>query len=136
MDKKITNRGAEHVDAFRWTILRGYVFQLTAEDETAWDCSVETELEDGYVHTEEGRFGYHGADVPPCGADYLYCSPDGREFLVISCESDPADIDVVDGFTLAPVSLAEGDSRDDGQWRFVVLEVDPHDLETTLAGKC
>ena len=124
---RIENSGPETVEAFGWQIQRGYVFRVVAADDSAWDCSAEYECE------EEQRFGYHGNDLPPCGADYLY-QGDG-ELLVIASESNPSEIDTVEGFTLEPVRLEEGDRYHDGTWGFCVLDV-ASDGETIIAGKC
>ena len=128
MEIEIRNQGPEEAIAFGWRIQKGYVYQLDAADESAWECSAGEGL-----FREGKRFGYHGSDVPPCGADYLYA--DGSELLVISDESDSADIDTVKGFTLTPIVLEAGDHRHDGTWEFRVLAV-KSDGETTLAGKC
>lgn len=132
--KQINNCGPDTIDAHGWQIQRGYVYRVTAADESAWDCSEEIECEGGYTHVEERRFGYNGNDVPPCGADYLCASEDGEEFLVISSESDPEVIDTVDGFTLERFDFEPGDDRHDGTWEFRVLDV-KSDGETILAGK-
>lgn len=130
----INNCGPDTIDAHGWQIQRGYVYRVTAADDSVWDCSEEIECGGGYTHVEAKRFGYHGNDVPPCGADYLYGSDDGEELLVISSESDPELIDTVDGFSLEKVELEAGEDRDDGTWEFRVLEV-KSDGETILAGK-
>lgn len=132
MATEIKNCGPDTVDAHGWQIQRGYVYQVNAADESAWDCDV---VDAAGEVIELCRFGYHGHDVPPCGADYLYSGDDGEELLVISSESDPKLIDTVDGFTLERVDLDEDDTRHDGTWNFKVLSV-ACDGETILAGYC
>lgn len=128
--QKIENCGPASKDAFGWTIQKGYVYRVFADNDDVWDCSIE---HDGAI-IEARQFGYHGNDIPPCGADYLYAEEDGSELLVISCESDPTDIDTVDGFYLERVDLEPGDHKHDGAWQFYVLEVNTDDGETILAG--
>lgn len=124
MITKINNAGPDIIDAHGWQIQRGYVYRCDIGDVTL-------ENEDGDV-----QIGYHGNDVPPCGADYLMQEPaSGSDLLVISCESDQADIDRLPGVTLTPVKLEPGDRFHDGTWQVFVLDVDS-DGETTLAGKC
>jgi hypothetical protein len=122
--KRIENSGPESIKAFGWTIQKGYVYRVIDKDEPGWVCS----------KTNSG-IGYHGNDNPPCGADYLYGSDDGSELLVISCESDPEEIDTLEIFWLQPVNLSPGDHFHDGTWEVYVLDVDS-DGETTIAGKC
>ena len=123
--KKITPAGPETASAFGWTIQRGYVYRVIVGPEAPTDF----EQADGSTV----GLGYHGCDVPPCGADYLYGDED--ELLVISCECDPAEIDCVEGVTLESVVLEPGDHMHDGTWQFRVLEV-KSDGETVIAGKC
>jgi len=123
-ERKIENTGADTVQAHGWQVLRGYVFRVVAESDDAWKC----EAADG----EPARYGYHGLDYPPCGADYLL--GDGDDLLVISCERDPDAIDTVDGFTLQPHRLDEGTWYSEDDWRFVVLSV-KSDGEHVIAGK-
>ena len=132
MTTKINNAGPDTIQTHGWQIQRGYVYRVVAADESAWECTKEIPLEDGSIHFEDIRFGYFGSDVPPCGADYLY-DEDG-DYLVISCEADPADIDTVEGFTLERAELQEGEHYSDGTWQFRVLEVSS-DGEVILAGK-
>ena len=128
----IKNVGPDTVNAHGWHIQRGYVFLVEAESEESWDCSI---LSPDDEVIENRRYGYHGGDVPPCGADYLYAADDGSELLVIASESDPEQIDTVDGFRLLRVDLEEGEYRSDGNWEFRVLSVSL-DGETILAGSC
>ena len=131
----ITDAGPDTAVAFGFQLQRGYVYQVTADDHTR-DCSVLMGTDsDGREHWEPRAYGYHGNDVPPCGAHYLYGSDDGDTLYVISDESDPADIPTVDGFTLSPFRLDEGDKSHDGTWGFLVLSAEKDGL-TTIAGRC
>lgn len=115
----------ETVRAFGWTIQRGYIYRVIAGPDAP--KSIET------IDGETAALGYHGCDVPPCGADYLYGDDD--ELLVISSEDDPTQIPAFDGITLEPMTLEPGDHRHDGTWEFLVLAV-ARDGETVIAGKC
>lgn len=117
--------GPEETTAFGWTIQRGYVYRVVYGP----DAPASIESIDG----EALALGYHGCDVPPCGAAYLYGDDD--ELLVISCDDDPTKIPAFDGISLERVTLDAGDHRHDGTWEFRVLEV-ASDGETILAGKC
>lgn len=121
--KKINDAGCETTEVYGWQIQRGYVYRVdTSEAAQEYESGGETT-----------GLGYHGNDVPPCGADYLYA--DNDELLVISREGDPSKIDCIDGVTLERVTLEAGDHRHDGTWEFRVLEV-KRDGETILAGNC
>jgi hypothetical protein len=122
---KITPAGPETATAFGWTIQRGYLYRVIVGP----DATTAFEQADGSTV----GLGYHGNDVPPCGADYLYGNED--ETLVISSKYDPAAIDCVNGVTLEPVVLEPGGYMSDGTWEFRVLEV-KSDNETVIAGKC
>jgi hypothetical protein len=134
MTTKINNASPETIEAFGWQIQRGYVYKVVPCDEFAWDCSIEHETDEGQI-VEDRRFGYHGNNIPPCGADYLFQGdgPDA-DLLVIASESDPADIDTVDGFSLELVRLDKGEHYHDGTWGFFVLSV-ASDGETIIAGR-
>lgn len=118
--------GPDEVDAFGWTIQRGYVYRVVYGPD-APRC---VDAHDGGGTID---LGFHGNDAPPCGAEYLY--GDENETLVISSHDDPAGIPAVDGVTLEPVRLEPGDHRHDGTWEFRVLEVNS-DGETVIAGRC
>lgn len=120
-----TNAGPDTVAAFGWQIQRGYLYRVIV----GADATQAFEQADGSTV----GLGYHGGDVPPCGADYLFADDD--ELLVISCECDPAAIDCLGGVTLEPIVLEPGDHMSDGTWEFRVLEV-KKDGETVIAGKC
>ena len=118
--------GPEEAAAFGWTFQRGYVYRVVIGPE----ASTSIMPPDG---SETLSLGYHGADIPPCGAEYLY--GDDEELLVISSEEDPLDIPAFDGVTLERVTLSPGDDRHDGTWEFRVLEVRSDGL-TVIAGRC
>lgn len=121
----IVSAGPEEVGAFGWQIQRGYVYRVIYGDDAP-----ETLVS---LDGSESALGYHGDDVPPCGAAYLYGDDD--ELLVISCEDDPQKIAAFDGVTLERVTLEPGDYKHDGTWGFRVLGV-ARDGETVLAGRC
>jgi len=121
---KTMNCGPDQIEAFGWQIQRGYVYRVTI----AAGARVEDE-----ATGEVLDLGYHGGDVPPCGAEYLYAGE--GELLVISCEDDAAAIPCLPGVTLEPVPLETGEHRHDGSWQFRVLEV-KRDGETVTAGRC
>ena len=125
MNSTIKSAGPEEVAAFGWTIQRGYVYRVNVGK----DSPTAFEQADG----SSVGLGYHGNDVPPCGASYLY--GDDGELLVISSEDDPANVPSLDGITLERVTLEAGDYRHDGTWQFRVLAV-ASDGETVIAGKC
>lgn len=114
----------EEVAAFGWRIQRGYIYRVT----TGPDAPVSVEGIDGELRS----LGYHGDDIPPCGASYLYGDDD--ELLVISSEDDPSRIPAYDGVTLERVAMEPGDHRHDGTWEFRVLEVG-RDGQTVIAGR-
>ena len=122
---KIVSAGPEEASVFGWQIQRGYVYRVVYGDD-APDMLVTA---DG----GEAALGYHGDDVPPCGAAYLYGDED--ELLVISCEDDPQKIAAFDGITLERMTLEPGDYKHDGTWEFRVLGV-ASDGETVIAGRC
>jgi hypothetical protein len=125
MTTKIQDSGPDSVNAFHWTLQSGWVYRVKI---VAEKCR---SFEDD--RGEHVAIGYHGNDVPPCGAEYLY--GDDEELLVISCEDDPAAIDCLEGVTLERVDLGEGERSHDGTWQFYVLEV-KSDGETVIAGRC
>lgn len=100
------------------TLQRGYIYscQLTGEA----------------PELEEGSFGFHGTDVPPCAAEYL-CDDGESAYLVISSESDATAIQSVDGWTLVPAELKAGHLIDDGTWSVVIVK-DHGNHEFTVAG--
>lgn len=118
--------GPEEISAFGWTIQRGYLYRVIyGPDAPTVIMSLDGD--------RELALGYHGNDVPPCGASYLYGDDD--ELLVISSEDDPERIPAFDGVTLERVTMEAGDHRHDGTWEFRVLGVEK-DGETVIAGKC
>jgi hypothetical protein len=134
MNTKIVDCGPESTTQFGCQIQRGWVYEVHAEDEAAWTCEVVLGTDEfGSEHTESVRYGYFGNDVPPCGAAYLH--QDGERLLVISSEEDASEIPTVEGFTLKPVELEQGDHFHDGTWSFSVIRVNS-DSETTIAGYC
>lgn len=89
--------------------------------------------EEAIYRDEEGDFGFHGTDTPPCEAEWV-ADAEGPGYLVITGE-EAETVECVEGWTCEPADLDVGWTADDGTASVTVVRAWANGIYT-IAGYC